>query len=116
MPGLAVFARSRRPRLSSFLCDVVAGLQDRHARRDLSKSRGWRATTSPGPPDSSTVRVGRAAKTEASNRALTRLGRMHRALRGGQRAGAVELIVEDDGPGIPTEVCARLFAPFFSGH
>ena len=41
---------------------------------------------------------------------------MHRALRGRQRAGAVELIVEDDGPGIPTEVCARLFAPFFSGH
>ena len=41
---------------------------------------------------------------------------MHRALRGGQRAGAVELIVEDDGPGIPPEVCARLFAPFFSGH
>jgi signal transduction histidine kinase len=30
--------------------------------------------------------------------------------------GAVELIVEDDGPGIPEEVLPRLFTPFSSGR
>lgn len=37
-------------------------------------------------------------------------------LRAGPRDGAVELIVEDDGPGIPAEVRAGLFSPFSSGH
>jgi signal transduction histidine kinase len=34
-----------------------------------------------------------------------------RVLRAGGRAG---LVVEDSGPGIPPEVAARLFTPFFS--
>jgi signal transduction histidine kinase len=38
------------------------------------------------------------------------------ALRAERRTGAVELLVEDDGPGIPQDLRARLFAPFSSGH
>ena len=38
------------------------------------------------------------------------------ALRAHQRDGVVELLVEDDGPGIPDEVRDRLFIPFSSGH
>jgi signal transduction histidine kinase len=30
--------------------------------------------------------------------------------------GAVELTIEDDGPGIPEEVLPRLFTPFSSGR
>jgi signal transduction histidine kinase len=38
------------------------------------------------------------------------------ALRARQRNGTVELIVQDDGPGIPEPVHQALFAPFASGH
>jgi len=38
------------------------------------------------------------------------------ALRARQVDGAVELTVEDDGPGIPEEVLPRLFTPFSSGR
>jgi signal transduction histidine kinase len=38
------------------------------------------------------------------------------ALRAGQRDGTVELVVEDDGPGIPGDLKMRLFTPFSSGH
>ena len=37
------------------------------------------------------------------------------SLRAERRDGAVELIVEDDGPGIPEELQPRLFSPFSSG-
>ena len=38
------------------------------------------------------------------------------ALRAARRAELVELVVEDDGPGIPETLRARLFTPFASGH
>jgi len=38
------------------------------------------------------------------------------SLRAEARNGVVDLLVEDDGPGIPSEVRARLFTPFSSGH
>src|SRR5205085_10800805 len=38
------------------------------------------------------------------------------ALRAQQRNGAVELVVQDDGPGIPGDLKTRLFSPFSSGH
>ena len=38
------------------------------------------------------------------------------ALRAEQRNGAVDLIVQDDGPGIEEDLRGRLFAPFASGH
>jgi signal transduction histidine kinase len=38
------------------------------------------------------------------------------ALRAVQRDGQVDLVVQDDGPGIPEDLRARLFAPFASGH
>jgi signal transduction histidine kinase len=38
------------------------------------------------------------------------------ALKAQQRDGVVELLVEDDGPGISEDVRNRLFAPFSSGH
>jgi signal transduction histidine kinase len=38
------------------------------------------------------------------------------ALRARQQDGTVELIVQDDGPGIPEPVHQALFAPFASGH
>ena len=38
------------------------------------------------------------------------------ALRAERRDGAVDLIVQDDGPGIPDGLKDRLFAPFASGH
>ena len=38
------------------------------------------------------------------------------ALRAEQRDGVVELLVQDDGPGIPQDVRERLFTPFSSGH
>ena len=39
----------------------------------------------------------------------------HLALRARQLDGVVELVVEDDGPGIPERVRTRLFTPFSSG-
>jgi signal transduction histidine kinase len=49
--------------------------------------------------------------------ALQQNGRGGRlALRARQVNSAVELTVEDDGPGIPDEVLPRLFAPFSSGR
>ena len=49
--------------------------------------------------------------------ALQQNGRGGRlALRCRQVNGAVELTIEDDGPGIPEEVLPRLFAPFSSGR
>jgi two-component system, NtrC family, sensor kinase len=49
--------------------------------------------------------------------ALQQNGRGGRlALRARQMDGLVELIVEDDGPGIPEEVLPRLFTPFSSGR
>jgi signal transduction histidine kinase len=49
--------------------------------------------------------------------ALQQNGRGGRlALRARQMDGAVELVVEDDGPGIPEEVLPRLFTPFSSGR
>jgi signal transduction histidine kinase len=38
------------------------------------------------------------------------------ALRAEERNGAVDLIVQDDGPGIAEDLRGRLFAPFASGH
>ncbi|HEX4383391.1 MAG TPA: HAMP domain-containing sensor histidine kinase [Myxococcales bacterium] len=38
------------------------------------------------------------------------------ALKAQAREGIVELLVQDDGPGISTDVKERLFAPFSSGH
>jgi signal transduction histidine kinase len=38
------------------------------------------------------------------------------ALRAQQFDGLVELTVQDDGPGIPADLKARLFTPFSSGH
>lgn len=38
------------------------------------------------------------------------------ALRAERRNGAVDLLVQDDGPGIPDNVRDKLFAPFASGH
>jgi signal transduction histidine kinase len=38
------------------------------------------------------------------------------ALRAERRDGGVELIVEDDGPGIPEDLQPRLFSPFSSGR
>ncbi len=38
------------------------------------------------------------------------------ALRAEQRDGTVELLIQDDGPGIPDTVREALFAPFASGH
>ena len=38
------------------------------------------------------------------------------ALRAERHDGVVELVVEDDGPGIPESVRVRLFTPFSSGH
>ena len=38
------------------------------------------------------------------------------ALRALRRDDLVELVVQDDGPGIPVELRDRLFAPFASGH
>jgi signal transduction histidine kinase len=40
----------------------------------------------------------------------------HVALHAEQRNGVVELTVRDDGPGIPSDLRARLFTPFSSGH
>jgi signal transduction histidine kinase len=37
-------------------------------------------------------------------------------LRAEQRDGAVELVVQDDGPGIPEPLKSRIFTPFASGH
>jgi len=37
-------------------------------------------------------------------------------LRAQQRDGTVELVVQDDGPGIPGSLKTRLFTPFASGH
>jgi len=49
--------------------------------------------------------------------ALQQNGRGGRlALTARQVNGAIELTVEDDGPGIPEEVRPRLFAPFSSGR
>jgi signal transduction histidine kinase len=38
------------------------------------------------------------------------------ALRAQQHDGVVELLVQDDGPGIPSDLINRLFTPFSSGH
>lgn len=38
------------------------------------------------------------------------------AIKAEQRDGVVELLVQDDGPGIPEELRGRLFTPFSSGH
>jgi signal transduction histidine kinase len=38
------------------------------------------------------------------------------ALRAEKHDGTVELMVQDDGPGIPEHLRGRLFAPFSSGH
>jgi signal transduction histidine kinase len=38
------------------------------------------------------------------------------ALRAERRNGQVELVVQDDGPGIPEPLKSRLFTPFSSGH
>jgi len=38
------------------------------------------------------------------------------ALRAERRNGEIEVLVQDDGPGIPQDLKDRLFAPFASGH
>lgn len=38
------------------------------------------------------------------------------SLRASRKDGAVELVVQDDGPGVPTELQQRLFSPFASGN
>ena len=38
------------------------------------------------------------------------------ALRAERRNGEIDLLVQDDGPGIPADLKERLFAPFASGH
>jgi signal transduction histidine kinase len=47
--------------------------------------------------------------------ALSSGGGGHLVLRARQVAGVVELLIEDDGPGIPERLRGRLFTPFSSG-
>jgi signal transduction histidine kinase len=130
---LMLFARPPQPRfercdVSQLLGELVAELRPQAAERQTAIE--YRADAGPLPirADPVQLKVALRAVCENALQALGRGGRLELALRPLPRVSesantldapgieAVEIIVRDDGPGIPPEARDHIFDPFYSGR
>ncbi len=130
---LMLFARPPEPRfeqcdVSRLLDELVAELQPQAAERQTA----LQYQTADGPrvirADPVQLKVALRALCENSLQALGRGGHIELSLRnalrtvGGENAPdtrsveAVQIVVRDDGPGIPPEIRGHIFDPFYSGR
>lgn len=126
---LMLFARppQLRPQtvdLVALADDVLARLRDEAAAQHTELARTGESDPLPAAVDPTQLRVALRALVVNALEAVGEGGHIEVSLRRGasKAIGArtttptIELVVTDDGPGIPPEMRSRLFDPFFSGR
>jgi two-component system sensor histidine kinase DctS len=115
------FARKSEPRMEP--CDVAAILEDcRELMHPDAARRGVRIAVDPVPDlpriDADAIQIGQVLLNLARNgmEAMAQTPKDRRLLRMSAQAedGSVLFSVTDRGPGIPPDVAAQLFTPFFT--
>ena len=114
---LLVFARPREPRLSPLALLPLLEECARELRRDPSLKGVRIDVAAEGEPptvpgDAELLRSVLSNLALNAAQAAGRKGRVRLAV--AARAGGAEVLVSDDGPGIPEEIRARVFEPFFT--
>ena len=126
---LMLFARPPQPRpqtvdLVALTDDVLARLRDEAAAQHTELARTGESSPLLAAVDPTQIRMALRALVVNALEAVAEGGHVEVALRRGATKGAggrtmtgtIEIVVADDGPGIPPEMRTRLFDPFFSGR
>ena len=96
--------------------DLVAELSDKAATRGIVLSFRAAAPSLPVLADDVQLAVALRALCQNAFEALKQSGNVELEVCAAGRSGWVQVVVADDGPGVPAEVRRHLFDPFYSGR